>query len=36
MMTREIFNALRGLERKGNKRLALDSMFLSLKEAADN
>ena len=35
-MTREIFNALRGLERKGNKRLTLDSMFLSLKEAADN
>ena len=36
LMTRQIFNALRGLERKGNKRLALDTMFLSLKEAADN
>lgn len=36
LATREIFNALRGIERKANKRLALDSMFLSLKEEAKN
>lgn len=32
LAAREVFRALRGIERKGNKRLALDSMFLSLKE----
>ena len=31
MAMRDIFNALRGIERKANKRLALDTMFLSLK-----
>ncbi len=36
LATREIFNALRAIERKGNKRLALDSMFLSLKEMTSN
>jgi len=34
LATRYIFNALRGIERKANKRLALDAMFLSLKEGA--
>ena len=33
LATREIFSALRSIERKANKRLALDTMFLSLKEA---
>ena len=32
LATREIFSALRSIERKANKRLALDTMFLSLKE----
>ncbi len=32
LAAREMFNALRAIERKGNKRLALDAMFLSLKE----
>ncbi len=36
LMSKEIFKALRGLERNANKRLALDSMFLSLKEAGGN
>jgi DNA polymerase III subunit delta' len=36
LAAREIFNALRALERNGNKRLALDSMFLSLQEEAKN
>jgi DNA polymerase-3 subunit delta' len=36
LAAREIFNALRGIERNGNKRLALDSMFLSLQEEAKN
>lgn len=31
-----IFEALRSLDRKGNKRLTLDNMFFSLKEAAAN
>jgi len=31
---REILNAVRALEKRGNKRLALDNMFLRLKEAA--
>jgi DNA polymerase-3 subunit delta' len=34
MAVRDIFNALRGIQRKANKRLALDTMFLSLKGAA--
>jgi len=34
LAVREIFNALRGIERKANKRLALDTMFLSLKEGS--
>ena len=34
MAMRDIFNALRGIERKANKRLALDTMFLSLKGVA--
>ena len=33
---RDIFNALRGIERKANKRLALDTMFLSLKGVAQD
>jgi DNA polymerase III delta prime subunit len=36
LAVREIFNALRAVERKGNKRLALDAMFLSLKEMTSN
>lgn len=36
LATRQIFSALRAIERKGNKRLALDSMFLSLKEMTSN
>jgi DNA polymerase III gamma/tau subunit len=36
LMSKEIFRAIRGLERNANKRLALDSMFLSLKEAGGN
>jgi hypothetical protein len=31
-----IFDALRSLERRGNRRLTLDNMLLSLKEAANN
>ncbi|MFH1710306.1 MAG: hypothetical protein ABH860_04455 [bacterium] len=34
LATREIFGALRSIERKANKRLALDTMFLSLKGVA--
>ena len=30
---REIFNAVRSLERKANKKLTMDNMFLSIKEA---
>lgn len=33
---KSIFEALRSLDRKGNKRLTLDNMFFSLKEAATN
>lgn len=36
LAAREIFDALRGIQRKGNKQLALDAMFLSLKEAAQH
>ncbi len=36
LAARKIFDALRGIERNGNKRLALDSMFLSLQEEAKN
>lgn len=36
LLVKEIFKAVRSLERKANKRLALDSMFLSLKEASQN
>jgi DNA polymerase III delta prime subunit len=36
LAAREIFNALRAIERNGNKRLALDSMFISLQEEARN
>ncbi len=33
---KEVFSAIRSLERRGNKKLTLDNMFLSLKEVANN